>query len=544
MWLDLVKTQMGKVICHRGGVGRLLSKKLVANQTLIGAVLSISFLAACAASQNSSSLSVSSISSSSDIVISRSAVAPNLQLTNIGSPAVIENNGIPVNSVINTGNAPQQPFSVNLSNVSQNEDVAARVIDTIIWQIQTGPVPSSPVDPVVPEGQDPSLTEDALEAAFALLSNQAAPPSLEPEFILPSKKGLQLRVGLLVPLTGPYAALGDEIRRGAEMALFQAVNKNVQLLFLDTMGGEKAANAALIGVKNDVDIFIGPLFTPAVLAARSVAAQNQIPMLLLSNNRAVVAPNSWLLGYLPEQQLDVLLGHAVGLGKSKFAIIAQDAAFGQRLLTHAKSRLDDFGLQPEVVRILTEAEVSDENSLKQAIREFSRYQPPAPNALPAASPFDVVILAGDPAFALRTAPLLAYYDLGPDRVLFIGNALWNQDQLLNEPSLQGGVFAIRPSQFDAKFNVSWHDIWQQTPGELSRIGFDALAMVAALSASGDNQTLSSAVQWAQKLVTSNGFQGYSGSFRLLPDGSNVRAYELRQIRNGRSKIIKAAPDKI
>ena len=267
MWLDLVKTQMGKVICHRGGVGRLLSKKLVANQTLIGAVLSISFLAACAASQNSSSLSVSSISSSSDIVISRSAVAPNLQLTNIGSPAVIENNGIPVNSVINTGNAPQQPFSVNLSNVSQNEDVAARVIDTIIWQIQTGPVPSSPVDPVVPEGQDPSLTEDALEAAFALLSNQAAPPSLEPEFILPSKKGLQLRVGLLVPLTGPYAALGDEIRRGAEMALFQAVNKNVQLLFLDTMGGEKAANAALIGVKNDVDIFIGPLFTPAVLAA-------------------------------------------------------------------------------------------------------------------------------------------------------------------------------------------------------------------------------------------------------------------------------------
>ena len=74
------------------------------------------------------------------------------------------------------------------------------------------------------------------------------------------------------------------------------------------------------------------------------------------------------------------------------------------------------------MRILTEAEVSDENSLKQAIREFSRYQPPAPNALPAESPFDVVILAGDPAFALRTAPLLAYYDLGPDRVLFIGNA--------------------------------------------------------------------------------------------------------------------------
>ncbi|MEC7705636.1 MAG: penicillin-binding protein activator, partial [Pseudomonadota bacterium] len=452
------------------------------HKRILAAVLSTTLLAACATTQNPTSLSVSSASSSTDIVIRRSAMAPNSQLANSRSPAVDKNNVTPVDTVTDTDNAHQRPSTAYISNDSQH-DAAASVIDTIIWQIQTGPVPSSPVDPVVPEGQDPSLTEDALGAAFALLSNQAAPPSLEPEFILPSKQAMQLRVGLLVPLTGPYAAFGDEIRRGAEMALFQAVNKNVQLLFLDTMGGEKAAEAALTGVKNEVDIFIGPLFTSAVLAARSVAAQNQIPMLLLSNNRAVVAPNSWLLGYLPEQQLDGLLGHAIGLGKSKFAIIAQDAAFGQRLLTHAISRLDDFGLQPKAVRILTEAEVNDENSLKQAILEFSRYQPPAPNALPAASPFDAVIFAGDPAFALRTAPLLAYYDLGPDRVLFIGNALWNQDQLLNEPSLQGSVFAVRPSQFDTKFNVSWHAIWRQTPGELSRLGFDALAMVAALSAS-------------------------------------------------------------
>ena len=267
-------------------------------------------------------------------------------------------------------------------------------------------------------------------------------------------------------------------------------------------------------------------------------------MLLLSNNLAVAAPDSWLLGYFPEQQLDSLLGHAVGLGKSKFAIIAQDAAFGQRLLAHATSRLDDFGLQPEAIRILTDAEINDENSLKQAIREFSQYQPPAQDALPAESPFDAVIFAGDPAFALRTAPLLAYYDVGPDRALFLGNALWNQDQLLNEPSLQGGVFAIRPSQFDTKFNSSWQAIWKQTPGDLSRLGFDALALVAALSGTGDGQTLTPAGQWAQKLVTNTGFQGYSGAFRLLPDGSNVRAYEVRQIRNGKSKIIQPAPDKI
>ena len=543
MWLKQVKTRMGAGTCHRLALSGLSARAFVARQLIIGAVSCASLLAACAPAQKPPSLSASSLSPSLDIVIRPSAVEPNTQSKIGGSLAINGNNDTTVNNGIKLSNVSQQNTATDLSNDSQNA-VATSVIDTIIWQIQTGPAPPSPVDAVVPEGQDPSLTDDALEAAFALLSSQVAPPSLEPAFILPPKQDVQLRVGLLVPLTGAYAGLGDEIRRGAEMALFQAENRNVKLLFLDTVGGEKAADAALTGVENNVDIFIGPLFTPAVLAARSVAAQNRIPMLLLSNNLAVAAPDSWLLGYFPEQQLDSLLGHAVGLGKSKFAIIAQDAAFGQRLLAHATSRLDDFGLQPEAVRILTDAEINDENSLKQAIREFSQYQPPAQDALPAESPFDAVIFAGDPAFALRTAPLLAYYDVGPDRALFLGNALWNQDQLLNEPSLQGGVFAIRPSQFDTKFNSSWQAIWKQTPGDLSRLGFDALALVAALSGTGDGQTLTPAGQWAQKLVTNTGFQGYSGAFRLLPDGSNVRAYEVRQIRNGKSKIIQPAPDKI
>ena len=89
-----------------------------------------------------------------------------------------------MNSGINLGNSSLQNPAADVSNDSQN-DVATSVIDTIIWQIQTGHAPPSPVDPVVPEGQDPSLTEAALEAAFALRSSQVAPPSLEPAFVLP-----------------------------------------------------------------------------------------------------------------------------------------------------------------------------------------------------------------------------------------------------------------------------------------------------------------------------------------------------------------------
>ena len=171
-------------------------------------------------------------------------------------------------------------------------------------------------------------------------------------------------------------------------------------------------------------------------------------MLLLSNNVDMAATDHWLMGYLPEQQLDGLLGHAISEGKRKFALIAQDTVFGQRLLSHANQRLAEFGLKPEAFQILSDEDLADENNLKAAIRNFTRYVPPLEGEMIGESPFDAVVFAGDPAFALRTAPVLAYYDVGPDRALYLGNALWDQTQLLVEPSLQGGLFARRPSDLD------------------------------------------------------------------------------------------------
>ena len=47
----------------------------------------------------------------------------------------------------------------------------------------------------------------------------------------------------------------------------------------------------------------------------------------------------------------------------------------------------------------------------------------------------------------------------------------------------------------------------QSSGSISRVGFDAMALVAMLAKSGKN--------WVKQLVSNNGFQGFSGAFRLL-----------------------------
>ena len=424
-----------------------------------------------------------------------------------------------------------------------DEETAASAVGNIIWNLEAanrGRAAAEP-EPVVPVGPDPSLATEALEAAFAMLARRDQ--GLETgDFIMPPKPDGIMRIALLLPKSGENAVLGNELQRGAELALFSLRNSQIELLVFDTV--EKGAGvAAREAVVAEADIIVGPLFSDAVVLARQVAATHGVPMLALSNNTAIAGRGSWLFGYLPEQQVDILLGHALTVGRNKVGIIAADDVFGQRLARHARKRLGQFGLEPEDFITLTAAQLASEDQLKNAVKRFTGYTPPADDEdTPAASElppprFDAVLFAGSADFALRTAPVLAYYDADPERVLYLGNAQWNQRRILMEPSLQGGLFASRPTDRDDAFNALWSDALGGRPGALARLSFDAMAM-AAILAGQKRET------WSAALETGSGYNGFSGAYRLMPDGGNRRSFEIRQVSGGVSTIFQPAPDKI
>ena len=419
----------------------------------------------------------------------------------------------------------------------------AEIVDNIIWNIQSAKKDRATpeADPVIPVGPDPSLASEALEAAFAVLARreQGLP---EEGFLMPRKAPGVMRIALLVPTSGANNILGSELQRGAELALFSLRNRQIELLVFDTVsaGADIAAREA---IQAEADIIVGPLFSDAVVPARQVAAEAGVPMLALSNNTQIAADGSWLLGYVPEQQVDLLLGHALTTGRNKVGIIAASDAFGQRIARHARKRLAQFGITPEDFITLTPPQLADEDELKAAVRTFTGYQPPdedeeAPASFELPPPrFDAVLFAGSAEFALRTAPVLAYYDADPERVLYLGNAQWNQRQILMEPSLQGGLFASRPTDRDDAFNALWSAAWDGRPGALARLSFDAMAMAAILAGQ-------QPAQWDAALQSGSGFNGFSGAYRLLPGGGNQRAFEIRQISGGVSTVLQPAPDKI
>ena len=423
------------------------------------------------------------------------------------------------------------------------EESAAEAVGNIIWNLEAanrGRAAPEP-EPVVPVGPDPSLATEALEAAFAMLARRDH--GLETGgFIMPPKPGGTMRIALLIPKSGDNAVLGNELQRGAELALFSLRNSAIELLVFDTVekGADVAAREAVVA---ESDIIVGPLFSDAVVPARQVAATHGVPMLALSNNTAIAGRGSWLFGYLPEQQVDILLGHALTAGRSKVGIIAADDVFGQKLARHARKRLGQFGLEPEDFVTLTAAQLASEDELKDAVKRFTGYTPPADDEeTPAASElppprFDAVLFAGSADFALRTAPVLAYYDADPERVLYLGNAQWNQRRILMEPSLQGGLFASRPTDRDDAFNALWSSALGGRPGALARLSFDAMAM-AAILAGQERET------WNAALEAGSGYNGFSGAYRLMPDGGNRRSFEIRQVNGGVSTIFQPAPDKI
>ncbi len=423
------------------------------------------------------------------------------------------------------------------------EESATEAVDNIIWNLEAanrGRAAPEP-EPVVPVGPDPSLATEALEAAFAMLARRDQ--GLETGgFIMPPKPGGTMRIALLIPKSGENAVLGNELQRGAELALFSLRNSAIELLVFDTVekGADVAAREAVVA---ESDIIVGPLFSDAVVPARQVAATHGVPMLALSNNTTIAGRGSWLFGYLPEQQVDILLGHALTAGRSKVGIIAADDVFGQKLARHARKRLGQFGLEPEDFVTLTAAQLASEDELKDAVKRFTGYTPPADDEeTPAASElppprFDAVLFAGSADFALRTAPVLAYYDADPERVLYLGNAQWNQRRILMEPSLQGGLFASRPTDRDDAFNALWSSALGGRPGALARLSFDAMAM-AAILAGQERET------WNAALEAGSGYNGFSGAYRLMPDGGNRRSFEIRQVNGGVSTIFQPAPDKI
>ena len=422
---------------------------------------------------------------------------------------------------------------------------AAPPPNNVIWNLDTDQDDGNKDDTdraIIPEGQDPSLAADALAAAFAMIKNSA---KIDDQVILPesaattvvSKNETTLRAAVLLPLSGPAQKIGVDIRRGAELAIFTLDNPNIDLTFHDT--SQDVAGAVTAAIEQKANLIIGPLFSENARKARPLAAMANMPILTFSNDSTVAGQGVWLIGQTPEKDIETVLTKALSEIKPidedaralpNLVIIAQDNDYGTRITQSAISLLRNQGGATADLLVINDDVLMDEKSLRQSIKNLTGWLPPSSTGERKLPKYDMVLLAGHDAFSLRVAPVLSWYDLDPEQVLFIGPSSWNNAAILQEPSLKNGWFADVPQDNQNRFQQIWKDHFNEPASKPAILAFDAIALASTLDHD-DSQMM------IANLTQDQGFSGFSGMFRFHQDGTNTRLLEIRQINDQDTGVV-------
>lgn len=398
----------------------------------------------------------------------------------------------------------------------------------------------------------------------------------------PPRPAGAITITLLLPMSSPIEnvrALANTLLQAAQLALFDVARPELLLRVQDTsgtpVGAQTAARAALAA---NTDLIIGPLFATSVQAIAPVLAGSRVPALAFSNDRSVARRNIWLLGFIPEDNIDRAIAQTIGQGLARFGALLPEGAYGERLgrtlderITHYGGELVQVEVYPpdapgmfepvkrlahyetrraahgaEVARLEAEAALlappdTASDKLFDSIRDIapelvSNYETLKRVETLGEIPYDAVFMP-EGGLALRNlAPLLPYFDVDPRLVKFVGTGLWDDPELGQEPPLHGGWYAAPDAGLWRKFSDHYADKFQTRPARLASIAYDAVALAARLAA-----VHATAPFRPQTLTDPNGFAGIDGILRLTPNGLAERGLAVHEIQRKKTVLISPAP---
>ena len=423
------------------------------------------------------------------------------------------------------------------------------------------PQPARPAEP--PEPIAPAATGPVVGRTAAALAPRLEPPKLRAPLQLGPGA---IRVALLLPLTGSASEVGQALLAAAQLALFDFDNPRFTLMPRDTGGTpDGAAEAAGRALSEGAEIILGPVFAESVAAVAPLARSHDVNVVAFSNDRTVAGDGVFLLGLLPEAQVDRVVDFARLQGLNRIAALTPDSPYGQRIVESLERASLRYGFtMAEIARYPTDAGPGDERlaeSVKQ-LADFDRRRAAlvaqrrqlrarddevSRRALKRLEGLDAhgelgydAVLVADGGPRLRAlAPLLPFYDIDPARIRFLGTALWDDPSIGAEPALLGAWFAAPPPAGTNAFRVRFEATYGRKPLRVASLAYDALALAAALASEPD--IAPRRMFDRQALTNVNGFIGYDGIFRFNPDGTAERGLAVIEVNRARFEVVDPAP---
>ncbi len=145
-------------------------------------------------------------------------------------------------------------------------------------------------------------------------------------------------VGVLLPLSGPNASLGNEMLTAARLALSRPLNSGQpatmalpQVDAHDTAGPAGAAAAAQAALAAGDGMVLGPLTSADTAQIAPLTTQAGVPVVAFTSDTNQARPGVWVFGITPQQQVDRLVAAARAEGRHQFAAFLPDNPLGHAL---------------------------------------------------------------------------------------------------------------------------------------------------------------------------------------------------------------------
>jgi ABC-type branched-subunit amino acid transport system substrate-binding protein len=363
-------------------------------------------------------------------------------------------------------------------------------------------------------------------------------------------------VAILLPLSGPQAALGSAMLKAAQMAL--APPGSPVLDVKDTQGDAgHATQAAQQAIAAGDVMIIGPLTAEETVAVAGVSQPAGIAVLAFTSDPAAASGGVWTLGLTPGEQMRRLVLAARDDGRQQIAAVLPQGALGDALQAALSEATTEANMTaPNIVRsepgvagfidaLKTVSNYAGRNqevtahikALQNETDPTARQQDAALAAQPAQGPpFDALLLGESGPTLEAASGDMAAYDITSPQVRILGPALWSQ-QAARLGKLSGAWYAALDATTRAEFATAYQAKFGMEAPAIADFAFDAAAIARVLAGEHDFS--------ANALTRAEGFSGVDGAMLLLPDGHVRRALAVYQIDpGGGSHIVSPAPQDV
>lgn len=304
------------------------------------------------------------------------------------------------------------------------------------------------------------------------------------------------------------------------MALFDAKDPSVEILFYDTQGTPPRAKEVMKeALKENPSLIVGPVFSSEVALSHSLAQKEGINIISLSNNLQVADPNVFVMGFLPEEQIDHMISHARHSGQNRIVMLLPNDAYGEVIQKHIKNKSPHDFDKFEVILYNPE-----KINAPELFSKISSHEP------------DTLLIPQGGTTARTLISQLLYAGLDKHRVKIYGSDLWNDKEMLQEASSRGALFVTPSSGMHSTFIQKFKRFFTKIPHRISSLGYDAIAMAVALA-----KKTEEGFPIAKSDITSEqGFLGVDGPFRFKSNGKSQRQYSVFMITGKKPKMIQGA----